>query len=85
MPMLGSRAGSTEFSRAGRPQVLAGLMAAALLAWGVFAPAAQASSPGTALQFQDAGDYVRVPHAPALNAYPLTITAWIKRRMRSMG
>ncbi len=33
---------------------------------------------GTALRFDGVDDYVSIPHDPALNAYPLTITAWIK-------
>jgi hypothetical protein len=33
---------------------------------------------GQALAFDGVGTYVNVPHAAALNAYPLTIAAWIK-------
>ena len=33
---------------------------------------------GTSLRFTGTNDYVSVPHSPALNAFPLTITAWIK-------
>src|ERR1700744_177722 len=45
---------------------------------GLFTQDAGASSPGTCLQFNGSTGYVSVAHAPALNAYPLTITAWIK-------
>lgn len=37
-----------------------------------------AGGPGAALNFNGGGNYVSVPHAAALNAYPLTVTAWIK-------
>lgn len=33
---------------------------------------------GLALAFDGLDDYVEVPHAPALNAYPLTVAVWIK-------
>lgn len=33
---------------------------------------------GSALRFNGTNSYVSVPHAPALNAFPLTITAWVK-------
>src|SRR5947209_2683040 len=40
-------------------------------------PAAHgAGGPGFALSF-DSASYVSVPHNAALNAYPLTVTAWI--------
>ena len=39
---------------------------------------APVSSPGTALQFDGAARSVQVPHVAALNAYPLTVSAWIK-------
>ncbi|HVM48468.1 MAG TPA: LamG domain-containing protein, partial [Candidatus Acidoferrum sp.] len=40
--------------------------------------AARGALPGTCLQFNGTNGYVSVPHNAALNAYPLTITAWIK-------
>src|SRR5690349_12501177 len=33
---------------------------------------------GTALRFNGTNSYVSIPHNAALNAYPLTITAWVK-------
>jgi hypothetical protein len=36
------------------------------------------ADPGTALHFNGTNSYVSVPHSPALNAYPLTITAWVR-------
>lgn len=33
---------------------------------------------GTAVALDGVDDHVEVPHAPALNAYPLTVAAWIK-------
>jgi len=35
-------------------------------------------SPGNCLRFNGTNGYVSVPHDPALNAYPLTITAWVR-------
>jgi len=35
-------------------------------------------SPGYALQFDGAVRYVQVLHTPAFNAYPITVSAWIK-------
>jgi len=37
-----------------------------------------AGGPGNALQLDGVDDYVSVPHSTALNAYPLTVTAWVK-------
>jgi len=37
-----------------------------------------AGGPGAALNFNGGDNYVSVPHAAALNAYPLTLTAWFK-------
>ncbi len=36
------------------------------------------SSAGTALRFDGVDDYVEIADDPALNTYPLTITAWVK-------
>lgn len=36
------------------------------------------ADPGFALRFKGSNDYVTVPDAPALDAFPLTITAWVK-------
>lgn len=33
---------------------------------------------GTGLRFNGVSSFVRVPHEPALNAYPMTITAWVR-------
>jgi hypothetical protein len=38
---------------------------------------------GTALQFDGVNDLVEVPHDDAFNAFPLTITAWIKTSQAS--
>src|SRR6266550_9578622 len=48
-----------------------------LFAGGLSSALAQ-SAAGTALRFDGVDDYVMVPHDAALNAYPLTITAWVK-------
>ena len=53
------------------------VVAACLLAGGLPSACAQ-SAAGTALRFDGVDDYVEVPHDAALNAYPLTITAWVK-------
>lgn len=34
--------------------------------------------PGFALRFDGSGNYVAVPHTAALNAYPLTVMAWVQ-------
>ena len=45
----------------------------------VCSPAATAQSlSGSALRFDGTNGYVSVPHTNALNAYPLTITAWLR-------
>ena len=54
------------------------LLGASVLACGFLAFTVQGSSPGTCLQFNGTNGYVSVAHNAALNAYPLTITAWIK-------
>jgi hypothetical protein len=41
-------------------------------------PAWTAGKLGLALAFDGLNDYVEVPHALALNAYPLTVATWIK-------
>jgi hypothetical protein len=43
----------------------------------VVPPTKGAGGPGNALNFFGGGSFVSVPHDPALNAYPLTVTAWI--------
>lgn len=54
------------------------LLAAIALAL-LSAPSARAAGgPGSSLFFNGANNYVSVPHAAGLNAYPLTVTAWIK-------
>ncbi len=46
---------------------------------GVLAVSGRAqSAAGTALQFDGVDDYIEVPSDPALNAFPLTVTAWVK-------
>jgi len=40
---------------------------------------------GTALSFDGVDDYVEVPHTAALNAFPLTVSAWINTTDRSLG
>lgn len=53
--------------------------AGGLALWcGLLGLTAEASSPGTCLQFNGTNGYVTIAHTAALNAYPLTITAWIK-------
>jgi len=42
------------------------------------APSQPVSAAGSALQFDGANDVVEVPHDSSLNAFPLTITTWIK-------
>ena len=37
-----------------------------------------AADPGSALRLAGTGDYVSVAHAPALDAFPLTVTAWVQ-------
>ncbi|MBK7997363.1 MAG: LamG domain-containing protein [Verrucomicrobia bacterium] len=54
-------------------QIIAGCL---LLAWLACAQAQPAA--GTALRFDGADDYVEVLDDPALNAYPITVTAWVK-------
>jgi len=44
----------------------------------LLAISAQAVSPGTALRFDGVNGYVQVASAPALNAFPLTVTAWFR-------
>ena len=36
------------------------------------------ADPGSALHFDGTNSYVNIPHAAALDAFPLTITAWIR-------
>ena len=36
------------------------------------------AQPGNSLRFNGTNTYVSIPHNAALNAYPLTITAWVK-------
>jgi hypothetical protein len=48
-------------------------MVAGFLPW-----PAHGISAGTALRFDGVDDFVAVPHNAALNAYPLTVTAWVK-------
>jgi hypothetical protein len=36
------------------------------------------TGPGSAITFGGGSDYVSVPHAAALNPYPLTLTAWVQ-------
>ena len=36
------------------------------------------TGPGSAITFQGGTDYVSIPHNSVLNAYPLTVTAWVK-------
>ncbi|MEO6036756.1 MAG: LamG domain-containing protein, partial [Verrucomicrobiota bacterium] len=50
---------------------------AALLGFALFNCNASADA-GSALRFNGTNTYVTVPHSPALNAFPLTITAWVK-------
>ena len=52
--------------------------ALAFAACGIASRAHAQSGPGFALQFNGTNNYVSVAHNTALNAYPLTITAWIK-------
>lgn len=56
-----------------RWQILASCL---LLGW--LACAQAQSTAGTALRFDGVDDYVEVANDPALNTYPLTITAWVK-------
>lgn len=45
----------------------------------LFPNAIHAQTPaGLAVRFSGTNDYVSIPHAAALNAFPITITAWIK-------
>ena len=44
----------------------------------VMAACCAQADPGTALRFNGTNGYVSVPHAAALDAFPLTITAWIR-------
>ena len=37
-----------------------------------------AGNAGRALAFNGSGNYVAVPHTSALNAFPLTVTMWVK-------
>jgi hypothetical protein len=45
----------------------------------------QWGSGSTALSFDGIADKVVIPHDPALNAYPLTVTAWVKAAPGSGG
>ena len=52
-----------------------------LAAWILFtvaSPERASAQAGTALRFDGVDDYVEVPHDARLNAFPLTITAWVK-------
>jgi autotransporter-associated beta strand protein len=40
---------------------------------------------GRALAFNGSGNYVAVPHTAALNAFPFTVTMWVKTRQSSAG
>jgi hypothetical protein len=44
----------------------------------ITAPVEADCGPLTALQFDGVDDNAQVAHAPALNAYPMTITAWVR-------
>lgn len=46
-------------------------------------PAWTAGRISQALSFDGINEYVNVPHAPALNAYPLTLAAWFKTNSTS--
>ena len=50
----------------------------AALVGGVLLAVRVEADPGFALRFKGSNDYVTVPDAPALDAFPLTITAWVK-------
>src|SRR6266850_3948821 len=39
---------------------------------------AQVGGPGNAVNFGGVNGYAQMPNSPALNAYPLTVTAWFK-------
>ena len=52
-------------------------LAAGLLLLAAASAPAQVT-PGSCLRFNGTNRYVSVPHAAALNAFPLTITAWVK-------
>jgi hypothetical protein len=57
---------------------LSRLFAILFLATSLLSSPAHGASAGTALRFDGLDDYATVPHAAELNAYPLTITAWVK-------
>jgi hypothetical protein len=40
---------------------------------------------GHALRFDGAGDNVLVPHTNALNAFPLTVTCWLRTTQSAFG
>jgi hypothetical protein len=48
------------------------------LATALVGTAQAVGGPGYALSFTGSGENVFVPHDPALNAYPLTVTAWFR-------
>src|SRR5262245_23794303 len=48
-----------------------------LLLCGGAATAFGHSGPGFALHFNGSSNYVAVPHTAGLNAFPLTVTAWV--------
>gem|GEM_PF-2133992 len=54
------------------------LLALGLAVNGLVSSAKAQGGPGFALQFNGTNNYVTVPHNAAFNAYPLTITAWVK-------
>jgi Concanavalin A-like lectin/glucanases superfamily/FG-GAP repeat/Malectin domain len=49
-----------------------------LLWWGAALALRAQPGPGYALRFNDTTSYVSVPHTSGLNAFPLTVMAWVK-------
>ena len=54
------------------------LVLAAFLSPSFFATTHAQPGPGFSLRFDDTGNYAGVPHTAELNAFPLTVTAWVK-------
>jgi hypothetical protein len=44
----------------------------------MFLPAALALANGSALRFDGGNSYLSVPHSPAFNSYPFSVTAWFR-------